>query len=62
MLEFDKEQYITNIRNLKDFISSAYIIISDLYAKVTPTEIKERKNRQMLKLSDEEIITIAIVI
>lgn len=61
MLEFDKKQYSTNIRNLKDFISSVYIIISDLYAKVAPTEIKERKNRRMLKLSDEEIITLAIV-
>jgi len=60
-LEFDKKQDSTNIRNLKDFISSVYIIISDLYAKVAPTEIKERKNRRMLKLSDEEIITLAIV-
>lgn len=61
MLEFDKKQYNTNITNLKDFISSVYVIISDLYTEVTPTRIKERKNVQKLKMSDEEIITISII-
>ena len=61
LLEFDKEQYNTNIRNLKDFIASAFVIISDLYAKVTPTKIQERKNVNRLKMSDEKIITIAVV-
>ena len=61
MMEFDKEQYSTNIKNLKDFITSVFVIISDLYANVTPTRIKERKNAEMLKMSDEEIITIAVV-
>jgi hypothetical protein len=61
LLEFDKEQYSTNIKDLKDFIASVFVIISDLYAKVTPTSIKERKNVYRLKMSDEEIITIATV-
>ena len=61
MLEFDKGQYSTNIRDLKDFITSVYVIISDLYTKVTPTSVKERKNVQRLKMGDDEIITIAIV-
>lgn len=61
MLEFDKAQYSTNIKDLKDFIAIVFVIISDLYAKVAPTSVKKRKNIYKLKMSDEEIITIAIV-
>jgi hypothetical protein len=61
LLEFYKAQYSTNIKDLKDFITNVFVIISDLYAKVAPTSVKRRKNIEKLKMSDEEIITIAIV-
>jgi len=61
LLEFDKTQYNTSIKDLKDFITIVFVVISDLYAKVAPTNVKNRKNVDRLKMSDEEIITIAIV-
>lgn len=61
MLEFDTSQYITKIKSFEDFITSVFVIICDIYAKVTPASIKRRKNIDKLKMSDEEIITIAIV-
>lgn len=61
MLEFDKSQYSTNIKSLEDFITGVFVIICEVYAKVTPTSIKRRKNIDKLKMSDGEIITIAIV-
>ena len=60
MLEFDKEKYITNIENLKDLITTIFMIISDIYEGVTPTEIKQQKGIQAMKMSDVEIITIVI--
>jgi transposase len=60
MLEFDKKEYITNIENLKDLVTTIFTIISDIYERVTPTEIKQRKGIKGMKMSDVEIITIVI--
>lgn len=53
--------YSTQITNLKDFITVAYIIIDDIYQEVTPTHIKDRRNINDSIMSDSEIITISIV-
>ncbi|WP_461612609.1 hypothetical protein [Clostridium sp. Marseille-QA1073] len=43
MLELNKNSTIT-INNLKDFITVIYVIIDDIYQKVTPAYIKYRRN------------------
>ncbi|SHJ37064.1 hypothetical protein SAMN02745176_03369 [Lutispora thermophila DSM 19022] len=57
MLESDRNYSIKEIGNLKDFITVAYVIIEDIYQKVTPTHIKNRCNINTSKMSDGEIIT-----
>jgi len=52
--------YSIQIANLKDFITVVYIIIDDIYQKVTPTHIKNRRNINDCIMSDSEIITISI--
>jgi len=37
MMELDKNYYIKEIENLKDFVTVAYIIIDDIYQKVNST-------------------------
>ena len=37
-----------------------FVIVDDLYEEVTPTRIKTRKNKENAKMSDSEILTIAI--
>ncbi|SNS91763.1 transposase, IS4 family [Anaerovirgula multivorans] len=61
MLEFTKEYSIKEIGNFKDFITITYILIDDIYQRITPTHIKERRNINASILSDSEIITISIV-
>lgn len=61
MLELDRSYSIKEIEDLKDFITVAYVIIDDIYQKVTPTHIKNRCNINDSILSDSEIITISIV-
>ena len=61
MLELDRTYSIKEIRDLKDFVTVAYVIIDDIYQKVTPTNIKNRRNINDSILSDSEIITINIV-
>lgn len=61
MLELDRTYSIKEIENLKDFIIVAYVIIDDIYQKVTPTHIANRCNIKDSILSDSEIITISIV-
>lgn len=60
MLEF-KNYSIKEIENLKDFVIVTYVIIDDIYQKVTPTHIAKRCNINDSVLSDSEIITISIV-
>ena len=59
MLEL--ENYcITEIENLQEFMTIIFVIADDLYEEVTPTSIKMRKNKGSAKMSDSEILTIAI--
>lgn len=61
MLELTSKYSIKEIDDLKDFITVTYVIIDDIYQRITPTHIKERKNINNSILSDSEIITISIV-
>ncbi len=61
MLELDRTYSIKEIGDLKDFITVTYVIIDDIYQKVTPTHIAKRCNIKDSILSDSEIITISIV-
>ncbi|SHF60662.1 transposase, IS4 family [Desulforamulus putei DSM 12395] len=61
MLELDRSYSIKEIGDLKDFVIVAYVIIDDIYQKVTPTYIRNRCNINDSILSDSEIITISIV-
>lgn len=61
MLEFTKQYNIKEIGDLKDFITVTYILIDDIYQRITPTHIKKRRNINDSILSDSEIITIGIV-
>lgn len=60
MLEFDKKYYSTGIENRKDLLTKIYILVDDLYAEYTPTEIQQRKGINRMKMSDSEIIAISI--
>ena len=60
MLEL-KDYFTTEIKNLKDFITTVFVIVDDIYNKHTPLEVKNRKNISMAKLSDSEIITISLI-
>ena len=57
-----KFKYDCNINDLncKDFITLIFVIVDDIYKKVVPESVKNRRNRDKLKTSDFEIITIAI--
>jgi IS5 family transposase len=59
MLELEN-YYITEIENLKGLMTIIFVIVDDLYEEVTPTSIKKRKNKETAKLSDSEILTIAL--
>ena len=61
MLELDRDYSIKEIENLKDFVTVTYVIIDDIYHKVTPTRIANRCNINDSIMSDSEIITISIV-
>jgi hypothetical protein len=61
MLELDRNYSIKEIKNLKDFVTVAYVIIDDIYHKVTPTHIANRCNINTSVMSDSEIIAISIV-
>jgi hypothetical protein len=59
MLEL-KNYNITEIANLQELMTIIFVIVDDLYKEVTPTSIKSRKNKENAKMSDSEILTIAI--
>jgi IS5 family transposase len=59
MLEL-KNYCITEVENLQEFMTIIFVIVDDLYEEVTPTSIKERKNKENAKMSDSEILTIAL--
>ena len=59
MLEL--ENYcITEVENLQEFMTIIFVIIDELYEEVTPTSVKKRKNKEKAKMSDSEIMTIAV--
>ena len=60
MLEL-KYYSVQEIQNLKDFFLVSYVIIDDIYHKIIPDHIRFRRNYSESKLSDSEIITLAIV-
>ncbi len=49
------------IDDLKDFFTVIFVLIDDVYNKIIPYEIKNRRNISDSKLSDSEIISISIV-
>ena len=61
MLELYKSNSIKEIETLKDFVIVTYIIIDDIYKRVTPTHIANRCNINDSIMSDSEIITISLV-
>ena len=52
---------VQEIQNLKDFFLVSYVVIDDIYHRIIPDTIRFRRNYSKSKLSDSEIITIAIV-
>ena len=59
MLKFHPN-YITTIENLEDFILTIFVFVDDLYQEYVPTFISKRRQIQTAKLSDSEIIAIAL--
>lgn len=60
MLELNN-YYIQNTENLRDFFTIVYTILDDIYLKITPEYIQNRRNVGESNLSDSEIIAIATV-
>jgi hypothetical protein len=60
MLEPYNNYCIKEIGNLKDFFTIVYTIIDDIYQRVAPTYIKNRRNSNNSIMSDSEIITIRL--
>lgn len=60
MLEL-KDYSVQEIENLKDFFLVSYVIIDDIYQRIIPNQVRYRRNYDCSKLSDSEIITLAIV-
>jgi IS5 family transposase len=52
---------VHEIENLKDFFLVSYVIIDDIYKEIIPKNIRFRRNYNCSKLSDSEIITLAVV-
>jgi hypothetical protein len=61
MLELDRNYSIKEIENLKDFVTVTYVIIDDIYHKVTPTHITNRCNINTSVKNNSKMITIGIV-
>jgi len=60
MLELYKNDSITAIEDLKDFITVIFVIVDDIYQEVTPAYIKNRRNSNHSLMSDSEIITVSL--
>lgn len=59
MLEYN--HCINSVEDFKDFIITVYTIIDDIYKRIAPKHIQDRRNKSKATLSDSEIITISIV-
>ena len=59
MLKF-QNNYTTLTEDFEDFILLVYVTVDDLYKKVVPDSVSKRRNYQPARLSDSEVITIAV--
>lgn len=59
MLKFQKD-YTTLIATFEDFILLVYTMIDDLYQQFVPLSVSKRRNIDIAKMSDSEIITLSI--
>ena len=59
MLKFQGD-YTTLIATFEDFILLVYTIIDDLYQQFVPLSVSKRRNADVAKMSDSEIITLSI--
>ena len=55
-----QDNYTTEIETMEDFILTVYVIIDDIYKEVVPSSVSKRKRVSDAKMSDSEIITIAL--
>lgn len=60
MLELNGYSIHENL-NLSDFFLVTYVIIDDLYYQIIPDKIRFRRNYSQAKLSDSEVIILALV-
>ena len=60
MLKFHNNNNTTIIATFEDFILTTYVIIDELYHRFAPSEVRKRRHVLDAKLSDSEIITIAL--
>lgn len=59
MLKF-QDNNTTIIVTFEDFILTVYVFVDKLYQQYAPNSVSDRRNILNAKLSDSEIITIAI--
>ena len=59
MLKF-QDDYTTLIATFEDFILLVYTVTDDLYQQFAPASVSQRRNVDTAKMSDPEIITLAI--
>ncbi len=59
MLKF-QDDYTTLITTFEDFILLVYTIIDDLYQQFVPASVSQRRNVDIAKMSDSEIVTLSI--
>lgn len=53
---------ITKPRNIKELFYTMLKIVSEIYDKIIPINIKQRKNKSFAKMTDPEIITVQLLI
>lgn len=53
---------ITKPRNIKELFYTMLKIVSEIYDKIIPVNIKQRKNKSFAKMTDPEIITVQLLI
>lgn len=60
MLEFNGKYYSTKISNRQELMIDIFVLVDDFYREYAPTHIQNRKGVNRMKMSDSEIIAIAI--
>jgi IS5 family transposase len=59
-MEF-RQDYSIPVEDVKDLVTAIFVLTDDLYNEYAPDEIKNRLHKDKAKMSDSEIITIAIM-